>query len=243
MSQLTYFSHASNFTGYMEKILKMIAKDGSGSNKTALDFPAGNGLMCDGLKKQGFAVTGADINGARKDFVKANLEEKLPFFDNEFNYTLCLEGLEHLLAPAQTIKELVRVTKEDGYIIISTPNIQNAFSRFIFLFTGEFYQFNPRYFFNINRKELCDRGHISPLSYYQLVYLFKLYHCKLVDVEGDRYKRKALAPFYLAVAAINYLWFLFSGKRRLEIYKFSFSTKLLLSRSIILKFKKNQPGL
>jgi len=45
-----------------------------------------------------------------------------PFDTAEFDITLCLESLEHFDRPDLLIKELGRVTKPDGTLILSTPN-------------------------------------------------------------------------------------------------------------------------
>jgi SAM-dependent methyltransferase len=45
-----------------------------------------------------------------------------PFDTAEFDTTLCLESVEHFDRPDLLIKELGRVTKADGTLILSTPN-------------------------------------------------------------------------------------------------------------------------
>src|ERR1041385_6622795 len=135
------FSHVSNFTGYMQTVLRL-ASNGN-SHHRILDIPAGNGLLAERLRNDGHEVVCADINRARPDYVYANLGEALPFRDAEFDACLCLEGIEHVLDSISLVRELCRITKPGGRIIISLPNIQNMFSRFQFLCTGYFYQFAP----------------------------------------------------------------------------------------------------
>lgn len=52
--------------------------------------------------------------------VKANLEEKLPFRDNEFNVAILSEILEHLAFSEQLLEEASRVSSD--YILVSLPN-------------------------------------------------------------------------------------------------------------------------
>jgi len=47
----------------------------------------------------------------------------LPFPDHEFEAVLCFETIEHFPQPDQLIKEIARVTKQGGAIIITTPNV------------------------------------------------------------------------------------------------------------------------
>lgn len=45
----------------------------------------------------------------------------LPIDDSEFDYVLCTEVLEHVYNPIDAIKELTRICKTGGKIIITTP--------------------------------------------------------------------------------------------------------------------------
>jgi len=46
----------------------------------------------------------------------------LPFLDQEFEAVLCFETIEHFPKPDQLIKEIARVVKPGGEVIITTPN-------------------------------------------------------------------------------------------------------------------------
>lgn len=50
-----------------------------------------------------------------------NIEEKLSYKDNYFDYITMLAVIEHLNNPSKVIKEGYRVLKEDGLLIITTP--------------------------------------------------------------------------------------------------------------------------
>jgi ubiquinone/menaquinone biosynthesis C-methylase UbiE len=47
----------------------------------------------------------------------------LPFADNEFDVILCFESVEHLAEPEQLVLELGRITKPNGTMILTTPNV------------------------------------------------------------------------------------------------------------------------
>lgn len=47
---------------------------------------------------------------------------KLPFKNESFDAVLCIELIEHLIDPNQCIKEIYRILKREGILIISTPN-------------------------------------------------------------------------------------------------------------------------
>jgi SAM-dependent methyltransferase len=198
------FSHVTKFTGYMKIVYQLAVTDSR--HMKILDMPAGNGLLSEKFKSEGHEVISADINEERKDFLYVNMESRLPFKDDEFDLIICLEGIEHVVNPANLIFELCRICKTNGRAIISIPNIQNCYSRLIFLFTGTFYQFRPENCNFQSKDYKIDRGHISPLTYFQLRYLFKEHGMTLNQISGDRYKRKLLMPIYIIIIFFGYIF-------------------------------------
>ena len=239
------FTHVRNFTGYMEIVVRHFA--GRQGALRVLDLPAGSGKLAAALRAQGHTVVCADINRERPDYVYADMSAPLPFGDGEFDAVICLEGIEHLLDPSQLIAELVRVTRPGGEIAISTPNVLNWYSRLQFLFTGTFYQFAPGDMPPVAAGDPRDRGHISPLSYFQLRYLFEWAGARVKLLKGDRWKRKALLPLYGLLLPFAWLWsralFLRNAEvavagRNRELLVHAFSSALLFSRSLIVVFER-----
>lgn len=85
------------------------------------------------LKQMGYPLISVDLNPARgKDFIdkhglkviKCDIEqEALPFEDNKFDLILFYEIFEHLrIDPISTLRELARVLKPSGHLLLSTPN-------------------------------------------------------------------------------------------------------------------------
>lgn len=239
------FSHVSDFTGYMAVVFGIIQEQAG--HQKILDVPAGKGLLASRLREAGHEVTCADINRERADYVYADLNEPLPFQDAAFDTCICTEGIEHVLDPAALIRELCRVTRPGGQIILSLPNIQNAYSRLSFMCTGCFYQFSPGMSRHLGQGEQIDRGHISPMNYLQLRYLFEHNGAQLVGLAGDRWKKKWLVPFLFPFFALGWIW----GRQELgshpeaprtecvEKLRHLHSPTVLLSRSLILTFARN----
>ncbi len=142
----------------------------------------------------GHEVICGDINRERADYRYMDMAKPLSVADGEFDAVICLEGLEHLVNPVRLIGELCRATRGGGEIVISTPNVMNFYSRLHFLFTGAPYQFNPAAVPEVADGAAADRGHVFPLSYFQVRYLFEQHGAKVKQVLGDRYKRKLLFP-------------------------------------------------
>jgi ubiquinone/menaquinone biosynthesis C-methylase UbiE len=60
--------------------------------------------------------------------------EDLPFEDGCFDLVICNQVLEHLKNDQRTIENLVRVTKQHGYILIGIPNLAHLINRLFLLF-------------------------------------------------------------------------------------------------------------
>lgn len=60
--------------------------------------------------------------------------KKIPIKSKTFDVSVCLETLEHVFYPDKVIKEIERITKDKGFIIISMPNEYNFWLRIKFLF-------------------------------------------------------------------------------------------------------------
>lgn len=53
----------------------------------------------------------------------------IPVKSNTFDIILCLETLEHLQNPQKTMKEILRISKDDAIIFLSMPNEYNFWLR------------------------------------------------------------------------------------------------------------------
>lgn len=53
-----------------------------------------------------------------------SIGEKLPFDDNQFDYIMCLAVLEHTREPWEVAREMCRVLKPGGKILVDYPFLQ-----------------------------------------------------------------------------------------------------------------------
>jgi len=189
MNQPT-FSHVPYHSDYMEIAVKKVKSHFQGDlkNKKVLDIPAGNGWIGEQLNQYGMEVISADINEDKPQFSQVDMEKHLPFLDEEFDAIICCEGIEHIFSPYQLFTEFSRTLKRGGILIITTPNIQNLYSRWQFLCSGYLYQFDPFDKIPLKDNILGDKGHISHVSYGQLRYYTECHGMKVETPSGGRMK-------------------------------------------------------
>ena len=108
-----------------------------------LDVGCGAGDLAGEIAKRyqsetyGIDINKIAINKAKKIGIKAvigDLDEGLPYQKSFFDVVIAAEIIEHLINPDHFLKETLRVLKDGGYLVITTPNLAAWFNRFIFLF-------------------------------------------------------------------------------------------------------------
>lgn len=242
------FSHVSNMTDYMQIVAALLQSLPRGK---LLDAPAGAGQIVDTARLLGFDAIGADINKDRPDFVFADFNQSLPFADHEFGVLTSLEGIEHVFFQKELLKEFVRVVETNGFIIVTTPNTANFYSRLKFLFTGTFGQFWPHEM-RQRTSEQVDHGHISPISPLELVYSMHLLGADFVRVCSNRAKRLIYFPLYLlclpfmAYAVMRLVAYQRETKDAFRptigLWRLLLGHEAMWSRSLIMVFKKGSPS-
>lgn len=190
------FHYHDKFSDTMGVVFKEVLNRVKTPNATVLDIPAGVVRLSDRLRQEGFEVTSADINESRNDYVFADMNKALPFVDEQLDAVISMEGIEHIVNYQGFISELARITSRDGVIVLTTPNISCFFSRFMFMCTGNFFQFWPaQSFVNVNREEVFDFGHITPLTWQKMYFHFAHHGLTLVALRGNKTSAKVFFPY------------------------------------------------
>lgn len=126
-----------------------VLKKYAGADAKVLDCGVGNGLFLSKLYDDGFRnLYGVDIDDYRSFADEASKKlkqftvmdvcfEKLPWPDGFFDAVTAWEVFEHLENPFYLVREIRRVLKPGGYLILSMPNAVTLLSRLIFLKNGE----------------------------------------------------------------------------------------------------------
>lgn len=147
-----------------------------------LDVPAGHGAFAQELLRRGhdnidcldiaadaFALRDPGVRFTRHDVI-----DPLPFPDACFDYVFSIEGIEHFENPWTFAKELCRVLKPGGRLIISTPNTFSVDARVKYLLAGYYPRFRP---LMLDPDKVMvqpvDDAHISPIYYWQLNFFLR----------------------------------------------------------------------
>ena len=125
-----------------------------------LEVAAGGGFLATQLVKAGFEVTGSDLADQWRfpeiPFVLADLDEPLPFADESFDVAVFSEGLGYVENTNAVLRELHRVLKPGGAVVITMPNVFSLQSRLKFLLNGTFRWFPHPPYSGESKAELTD---------------------------------------------------------------------------------------
>lgn len=96
-----------------------------------LDVGCATGIFLDFCSQKGFQTFGVELS--EEAIKKANKIHKIhcgtledaKFQDSYFDIVTMFDIIEHVLNPDQTIKEVYRILKKDGLLVISTPDISS----------------------------------------------------------------------------------------------------------------------
>lgn len=126
----------------------------------------------------------------------ANLNtEPLPFADASFDLVTCTEVIEHLEHYRETLREMYRVLKPHGRLVVTTPNILNLKSRIRFLIFGFYNLFGPLHTLESNLH--LSGGHINPVSCFYLSH--SLIDAGFTDLRLTIDKRQSSSTFWLVL--------------------------------------------
>jgi SAM-dependent methyltransferase len=165
-----------------------------GSHGRILDVPAGHGAFAQALLARGYDdIHCLDINASafalkdpRVSFRQHDVTNPLPFPDDYFDHVFSIEGLEHFVSPWSFVRELCRVLKPGGSLIITTPNTFSVDARLKYLLSGYFPRFRP---LMLTPDKVMDQdvddAHISPVYFWQLNYFLLTSSVRVERITAD----------------------------------------------------------
>ncbi len=120
-----------------------------GAAGTLLDAGCGTGDLWRTVSGRFTSCTGVDAvryPGLPDDvrFLAADLDGRLPLEDASVDTAAAIEVIEHLENPRAFMRELARVTKPGGWIVLTTPNQLSVLSLLCLVTKGVFGAFQER---------------------------------------------------------------------------------------------------
>src|SRR5207249_6016118 len=132
---------------HREEIAIRLISDLARTPGSFLDVGCGTGLFLNALDSslalstRGWRLHGVDYSEAQLDearhlpyeFQQCNVETGLPFADASMAVMFCGEVIEHLYDPDGFLEECRRVISQNGFLLITTPNLHAWYNRILFL--------------------------------------------------------------------------------------------------------------
>lgn len=170
-----------------------------------LDTACGNGWLASlyGVGHEVVAIDIADANLRRIEAlgmraVKHDLEQPLPFEDAVFDTVVCSEILEHLFRPDLLLREVMRVLKPGGRVIVTVPNLHGLRNR-IDVLVGKRTPFIEFRIYQDRTDQLSHVGvqHIRHYSFAGMRSVLQTVGFQQVKAQGQSFHLNANWPFAL----------------------------------------------
>jgi 2-polyprenyl-3-methyl-5-hydroxy-6-metoxy-1,4-benzoquinol methylase len=162
----------------------------------ALEIGCSEGHTLEWLKKTGYCNWTAGVEpyaelrtdpGSVDQFFKLDIEKTLPDLPpGSIDLMVCLDVLEHLVNPWETIRRLDPLLKPGGLWIISVPNIRNYHILVDLAFKGKF---------NYTESGILDRTHLRFFTRASAVELAESAGAKVtkqIGTETNRWQKRLL---------------------------------------------------
>ena len=228
MEEIRPFSHRRT----SQKVFELLVADDM-AGRRIVDVGAGEGyfvsVLGEHLRRKGLtpanALRACDLfpeqfryGDVPCDRIDAN--GVLPYEDDSFDAASCIEVVEHIENQFHLVRELFRIVKPGGKVIVTTPNVLNINSRLGFFHSGFGLLFYP---LPLGSDEpIHSGGHIHPVSFYYLAHIFHRCGFRRVNLHFDRTKRSAAALTVLLwppIMAGNFFFRMRMRRKKKEVYR------------------------
>lgn len=128
-----YLARRDEFTGLFAAVLdQVVALKPAGR---LLDVGCGPGLLLEEARRRGYDVAGCDVSAWAVDYARqqgldarVGLLEDLAYPAASFDVALANHTLEHVPDPLSFLREMGRLLKPDGLLVIGVPNFGSLMS-------------------------------------------------------------------------------------------------------------------
>ena len=229
--------------GVHDKVLAFLTDKPRGE---ILDIPTGLGALARVLHQMGFPVACCDIDTSQflateLKVDRGDLNGQIPYEDGRFDYVCFLEAIEHTENPYNAVRELARVLKPGGTLILTTPNYLNIERRLKFVITGFFTK--PVSYETI--RDTCQGQtygmHLSPIGYTLIKFALEHAGLRIRTVTYDKKKPKQafLKPLVWLIRLYGKTW---SKKKQTQYWLSETSSREILEGGNTLIIFAEKPG-
>lgn len=212
------------YGSYYEYAMSRYLKENLRIRGDVLDI--GCGYSGKNLKKiSGSIKNGVGIDIATPDhkfgnltFMNVDVEKKLPFPSNSFDYVTCFEVIEHIRNDKNLMSEIIRVLKPKGYLVLSTPYLpamlkHSDIRKAIYKKSGHVrLGYELDFFEKFKRLKVEDFWFINKGSLNQLISI------RLFTKLQPLFYYIFLSPLYRFLTAVFYFYDMYSNKEGADIF-------------------------
>jgi SAM-dependent methyltransferase len=135
--------------GYIEAATELLHAIPGRAGLSFLELSCGDGRLIEMLRSEGATVRGTTFRSRAADYIRSreypvgltvdegiDLNQPLPYPAATFDVVFSTEVIEHIEGHRMFLSESARVLKPNGWIMMTTPNLNRLVSRLCFLLSG-----------------------------------------------------------------------------------------------------------
>lgn len=164
-----------------------------------LDLPSGPGYLLRDLKQNGFDGVAGEIDEKlhcfpELEYRKVDMTGRFDFPTASFDYVVSVEGIEHIENHFAFLREVRRVLRPGGLLLLTTPNVLSVESRWRFFLSG-FHQLAEKPI-PLDTKNIYFE-HINPIPFHQLYFACEKAGLHVRELKTRRLRRGSRLMYFL----------------------------------------------